>query len=220
MKKAQAKFNPDGMDDKAETRAAEKSNMKDIEDRTGSLREDGDGTKFMNETLATPIRSNTSTKHSTSHKKRSLFTSKPSPSKIRGLMQKKGGKWEVQCYNNGVRRYIGRVNTREEGIKILKKEGHDDLVQVDTEALNENGSTSYGNKSETNDDSTIDTEEEEKDNVADDFTNDDDTTDSGNTEGDTTDGETEPYRPSRTNYFPLILYEMVNQSSQSSPEVS
>lgn len=106
-------------------------------------------------------------------------------------------RWEVRCYINNVRTYIGIYDTKEEGIAALREAGADNFNEEEVNAANE-----------------LECHQDQKE------VKDDDTTNTGNdTDADTTDGSIEPETP-RNKYFPIILYHMINDSSNHTPEVS
>eukprot|EP00956_Cyclotella_meneghiniana_P017029 scaffold27465_cov59-Cyclotella_meneghiniana.AAC.3 len=187
--------------------------------------------QVIDHTMATPIKSNISSASKSSSKKRSLFRREKTlkPGHVRGLTQRQNGKWEVRCYIKGTRTYIGTYRTREDALAALREAGADGFEEPnDNDSLSvESGSkeTDGGTENNDNDDITVNTMDTEiqvdDDNSINTQNNDDETATSiGNhTEDDTTDGEVEPESP-KGKYFPLLLYQMINDSSESSPEVS
>ena len=211
------------------------SNRNDIKNRNRSV-----STKALDDKKATPIKSNIASSARKKYAKNSVLSKKSQPpGSIRGLRQKKSGKWEARGYINGVRKYIGIFSTRKEGIEALREAGADDFTENETES-NEDVSESSKHQSEENDDDTTKTgsnkEEEDDDSNKTENDGDNDTAeiedesdddknkienDENTTENDTdsiTDGGTEE-ESLRTKYFPLILYQMINDSSESTPEI-
>ena len=188
--------------------------------------------QVIDHTIATPIKSNISSVSKSSLKKRSLFMKErpQEPGNVRGLTQRQNGKWEVRCYIKGIRTYIGTYRTREDALAALRDAGADDYEELnDNDSPNVKSSkrdTDGGTENIDNDDVTVNTmgtEIQVDDNDTINTQNDDDTVNTvgtGNhTVEDTTDGEVEPESP-KGNYFPLTLYQMINDSSEASPEVS
>lgn len=191
-----------------------------------SKQDDDNESKIAN--MATPIKSNKSPANKSSSNKsslRSLFPKRlsqlPKPGYIRGISQRQTGVWEARCYIDGKRTYLGRFSNKDEAMEAIREAGADDFKPEYQEELaklwSELGAEGY-------DDETVHAEnDEDTDGTAE--KNDDITSKTDSAEGkgaaddsSMTDGSIELEAP-RTKYFPLILYQMINDSSESSPEI-
>jgi hypothetical protein len=131
---------------------------------------------------------------------------------IKGITQRRNGKWEVRFFHKGVRRYIGSFNNQADALIALQEERKKVKIKEHTYS-NENmveevsnDSESVGHQKEEDDDDTSETED-------------------GSVEADDSSDEAEEthsngFKPlPGHSYFPQIVFKMVNDSSMSSPEV-
>ncbi|KAL3795253.1 hypothetical protein HJC23_008338 [Cyclotella cryptica] len=131
---------------------------------------------------------------------------------IKGITQRRNGKWEVRFFHKGVRRYIGSFNSQADALRALQEERKKVKSKTNTHA-------EKNQVEEASDDSESAGHEHEKDH---DDAND---SDDGSVEADdSSEGEEQMLsngfkRSPGHSYFPKIVFKMVNDSSVSCPEV-
>ena len=128
--------------------------------------------------------------------------------------------------NLSVRKFLGQYNTKEEAIEAQRHAAIDNVSSEHQEQSPAEGNDIESEGPDDNDEDTVNTADD--DGTSEKNEDDDDTVNKSKTENDddlskgddstVTDGSIEPISP-RTKYFPLVLYQMVNDSSESTPEV-
>lgn len=130
---------------------------------------------------------------------------------IKGITQRRNGKWEVRFFHKGVRRYIGSFNNQADALRALQEERK--KVKIKKRAhSNENHVEEVSKDSES-----VGHLKEDKDDTSE--------TEHGSVEANESSEEEEEANATAYkslpghSYFPQIVFKMVNDSSLSSPEV-